>query len=285
MYSRREILKVAAAGLAIAPVRAAAKINSVVSGVRLGAQSYSFRDRSLDAAIKGFVEDGLGECELFSPGHVEPRLDREALRKWLLTEPLDTFRAVKKKFDDAGVELYAYNLSFKDDFTDEEIDRSFEAAHALGVGVITASSTVSCAKRLVPFVTKHKISVAFHGHSDVRNPNEFAKPESFFQALEMSPRFAVNLDIGHFWAANYNPVEFIEQYHDRILVLHLKDRKKDQGPNVPWGQGDTPIKEVLQLLKQEKYPIRAYIEYEYPGKEDAVVEVKRCFDYCKQVLA
>jgi len=137
-YSRRDVLKAAAAGLVLAPARAATKIDSVVSGVRLGAQSYSFRDRSLDAAIKGYVEDGLGECELYSPGHVEPRLDREALRKWRLTVPLDEFRAVRKKFDDAGIELYAYNLSFKDDFTDEEIDRGFEAAHALGVGAITA---------------------------------------------------------------------------------------------------------------------------------------------------
>ena len=227
----------------------------------------------------------MGECELYNSGHVEPPLGRAALRKWRLTVSLDEFRAIRKRFDDAGIELYAYNLSFTDSFTDQEIDRGFEMARALGVGVITASSTLTCAKRLVPFVDKHKITVAFHGHADVGKPNEFAKPESFTQALEMSPRFAVNLDIGHFTAANYDPVEFIEQHHDRILVLHLKDRERNQGSNVLWGQGETRIKEVLQLLKQKKYPMRAYIEYEYPGKDDAVVEVKRCFDYCKQALA
>jgi L-ribulose-5-phosphate 3-epimerase UlaE len=54
---------------------------------------------------------------------------------------------------------------------------------------------------------------------------------------------------------------------------------------VPWGQGDTPIKQVLQLLKEKKYPMRAFIEYEYKGTDDAVTEVKRCLQYCKDALA
>ena len=54
----------------------------------------------------------------------------------------------------------------------------------------------------------------------------------------------------------------IEKYHDRIISLHLKDRTADGG-NLPWGEGQTPIKEVLQLLKKEKWPIYADIELEY----------------------
>ena len=197
---------------------------------------------------------------------------------------LDEFKAVRRKFDAAGINLYAYNLSFKDDFTDEEIDRGFQMGQALGVNVITASSTLTTAKRLVPFVDKYQMTVAFHGHSDVRDPNQFAKPESFAAALAMSRRFMVNLDIGHFRAAGYDPIPYIQENHDRIVVLHLKDRKKDQGDNVPWGQGDTPIREVLQLLKTKKYPIRAFIEYEYRGAADSVAEVRKCFQYCKDAL-
>jgi sugar phosphate isomerase/epimerase len=304
MYSRRDFGKITLAGLPLAA--ALAKINSEFNGVLIGAQSYSFRDRSLDEAIAAMVEIGIGECELYS-GHVEPprprpqggraakkgggrqsgpeaEARRAELRKWRLSVPLDEFKAVRKKFDDAGIDLFAFNISFRDDFSDEEIDRGFEMAKALGVKVITASSTLTAAKRVAPFADKHRMIVAMHGHSNIKDPNEFAKPESFAQANAMSKYFGVNLDIGHFFAAGFDPVGYIEKNHDRIHTLHIKDRKKNDGDNVPWGQGDTPIKEVLQLLKAKKYPIPANIEYEYNG-EDTVVEVRKCFQYCKEALA
>jgi sugar phosphate isomerase/epimerase len=296
MYSRRKFGKLALAGVPLCSVVSSAfpKINSKVQGVQLGTQTYSFRDRPLDAAIRAMVEIGLGDCELYSP-HVEPGAmgggsgqtpeSRAALRKWRLSVSMDEFRAVRKKFEDAGINIHAFNLSFRDDFTDEEIDRGFEMAKALGVKTITASSTLSAAKRVAPFADKHKITVAMHGHSDLKDPNQFAKPESFAAAMAMSKYFAVNLDIGHFTAAGYDAVDYIKNHHEHISVLHIKDRKKDEGPNTPWGQGDTPIKGVLQLLKKEKYPIPAFIEYEYKGTDDAVVEVRRCFQFCKDALA
>jgi sugar phosphate isomerase/epimerase len=284
MFSRRTFNQMALAGIASTPLLAQKKINSTISGVMLGAQSYSFRDKPLDGVIQAMVEVGLGECELFSP-HVEPRGSREELRKWRLSVSLDELRAVRKKFDNAGINLCAYNLRFNDEFTDDEIDRGFEMTKALGVSVITASSTVTSAKRVAPFADRHKMTVAFHGHSNVKDPNQFAKPESFAAALKMSPNFAINLDIGHFTAANYDPVEFIKANHEKILVLHLKDRKRNEGPNTPWGEGDTPIKSVLALLKLQKYPMRALIEYEYKGAADSVTEVKKCFAYAKAALA
>jgi len=264
------------------------KLDSHVDGVLIGVQSYSFRDRPLDAAIAGIVEVGLSECELYQ-GHVEPSEPRgpegrEALRKWRLTVALDEFRNIRKKFDQAGILLYAYNYSFRDDFTDEEIARGFEMAKALGVKYITASSTLSAARRVAPFAEKNKIVVGMHGHSNIKDPNEFAKPESFEAAMKLSKYIGVNLDIGHFFAAGYDPVAYIEQHHERIVTLHIKDRKKNDGPNMPFGQGDTPIKEALQLLKRRKYRIPANIEYEYAGG-DTVVEVRKAFDYCKGALA
>jgi sugar phosphate isomerase/epimerase len=278
-------MALAAAPLTAALAQTKSRINSTIAGVRLGTQTYSFRDKPLDGVIQAMVECGLGDCEVFAPGHVEPRLPREELRKWRLTVPLAELKTVRKKFDDAGIHVYAYNLSFRDDFTGEEIDRGFEMAKALGVEIITASSTLTAARRVAPFAEKHQMTVAFHGHSDVKNANEFASPESFAAAMAMSKRFAVNLDIGHFTAANFDAVDYIRRNHGRILVLHLKDRKRDQGPNVPWGEGDTPIRQVLQLLKKEKYPMRAYVEYEYRGASDSITEVKKCFAYCKEALA
>jgi sugar phosphate isomerase/epimerase len=314
VYTRREFGKLTLAGLPLS--LALGQINSRVAGVRIGVQSYSFRTLPLDDAIKAMSDIGIGECELFS-GHVEPRRQpggggsrpkgagapaprtgtdsgkagggparkgQSDLRNWRLTVPMDHFTAIRRKFDDAGIRLHAYNYSFNDGFSDEEIDRGFEMAKALGVEIITASSTLTAAKRVAPFADKHKMIVAMHGHDNTRDPNQFAKPESFAQAMALSNNFWVNLDIGHFFAAGYDPVAYIEEHHDRISNLHIKDRKKNHGQNTPWGEGDTPIKEVLQLLKTKKYDIPADIEYEYRGA-DAVAEVRKCFQYCKDAFS
>ena len=126
--------------------------------------------------------------------------------------------------------------------------------------------------------------VAMHNHSNLTDPNEFATPKSFTDALAMSPLFRINLDIGHFTAADFDALAFLEAHHDRITNLHLKDRKKDQGDNVPWGSGDTPIRQVLAWLKQRKSPVRAYVEYEYPGTRGAVAEVTACVEFAKRAL-
>ncbi len=209
----------------------------------------------------------------------------DKLRQWRLTVPMSYFEGVKKKFNDAGIHIYAYNLSFNDQFTDEEIDRGFLMAKALGVGIITASTTLPVAQRVVPFAEKHKMLVAMHGHSDLKDPNQFATPESFAKALAMSKYYRINLDIGHFTAANFDAVEYIDQHHDKIVLLHLKDRKKNEGPNMPWGEGDTPIKQVLVQLRDKHYPIPAFIEYEYAGKGTSQQEVAKCYQYCKDALA
>jgi sugar phosphate isomerase/epimerase len=123
-----------------------------------------------------------------------------------------------------------------------------------------------------------------HNHDNLTDPNQYAKPESFAAAMAHSKYIGINLDIGHFTAANYDPIAYINEHHARITNLHIKDRKKDHGANVVWGTGDTPIKPVLQLLKSKKYDIPANIEYEYRG-DDAIAEVRKCFQYMKDALA
>jgi sugar phosphate isomerase/epimerase len=240
---------------------------------------------------------GLTECELWAP-QIEPvfasgrgappeqvQRDRDALRKWRLETPLDHFRGIRKKFESAGITLYAFNYSPNGSFTNEEIDRGFEIAKTLGAEIITASATLEAARGMAPFADKHRMVVAMHNHSNTSDPNEFATTESFAAALKMSSHFKVNLDIGHFTAANYDAVSYLREHHANITNLHIKDRKKSQGDNTPWGTGDTPIRDVLQMLKRERWPIRAYIEYEYKGTAGAIDEVKKCFDFVRNALA
>lgn len=283
MILRRSFLSASALTLVKSSSLLGAKIESRVKGVRLGVQSYSFRDRGLDEAIEAMKTIGLGEVELWQ-GHIEPgrgqRVSREAVREWRLSTPMSLFEGVRKKFDDAGILLYAYNYSFREDFTDKEIERGFEMAKALDVKVLTASSNVTTARRIDPFAKKAKVRVGMHNHSRIHE-NEFATPGDFAKAMEgMSDYLCVNLDIGHFTAANFDAVDYLTKNAGKIVTLHLKDRKKDQGANVPFGEGDTPIKAVLNTLRTKKFNIPANIEYEYKGT-DTVAEVKKCFEYCK----
>jgi sugar phosphate isomerase/epimerase len=313
IFTRREFGLLTVAGIVLGrskdhPLYGMGVADSTVNGVRLGVQTYSFRDLprtpggdAVDTIIKSMTACGLTECELFAP-QVEPQFSagrgargappspeavkaREDLRKWRLETPIDHFRDVKKKFDTAGITIYAYNYSPNASFTDAEIDRGFEMTRALGAGIITASTTLDVAKKIAPMADKHKMIVAMHNHSRIDDPNEFATPDSFAAAMKMSKYFKVNLDIGHFTAANFDALAYIREHHASITNLHLKDRKKNQGDNMPWGEGETPIREVLQLLKKERWSIPAYIEYEYRGQGSPVDEVKKSFEYAKKALA
>jgi sugar phosphate isomerase/epimerase len=297
--SRREwhglVLGGLASGLLPRGAFPAGRIDSTVKGVQLGAQSYSFRDRPLEGVIEGMKAVGLGSIELWS-GHVEPRVDwrsldeagrrkaQEDARKFRLETPLARFHEIRDRFKAAGIEVYAYNYSFRDDYTDAEIDRGFEMAKALGAKAITASSNQNTTPRIDAAARKHRMRVGLHNHSRI-DPNEWATAADFEKAMAASSEYiCVNLDIGHFTAANQDAVAFLQKHHDRIVTLHIKDRKRNEGPNLPFGQGDTPIKEVLALLAKNRWPIPANIEYEYKG-EDTVAEVRRCVEYCKQALA
>ena len=317
MLTRRDFGFLLGAGLAGVRLNAVTELRAMGQGgatsspagaVRIGVQTYSFRDLSrppgaadaVDVVIKAMKDSGVSECELFAP-QLEPLFPdgrsargappspeavkaREDLRQWRLETPLDHFADVRKKFAAARLTIYAYCYNMNQSFTDAELNRAFEFARALGSGVITTSTTLDVARRVAPLADKHQITVGLHGHSNLSDPNELATPESFAAAMKMSKYFKVNLDIGHFTAANYDPVAYIREHHASITNLHLKDRKKNQGDNVPWGQGDTPIREVLQLLKRERWPIPAEIEYEYRAAGTPVEEVTKCYAYAKQAL-
>jgi sugar phosphate isomerase/epimerase len=295
--TRREWHKLALGGAAAAAgilpgaarrAAAATQAESRFAGVLIGLQSYSFRDLSLDDGIAAMQQVGITSCELWE-GHVEPaelrRLEnRERLRRWRTIIPLDYFEEIRWQFEDAGIEINSYNLSFKDHFSDAEIHRGFEMAQMLGAPAITASAHMNSVPRIARYADRYGMPVAMHNHSRV-DPNEFSSPADFARAIEMGGRapIAVNLDIGHMVAANHDPIAYLKANYQRIVTLHLKDRKRDGGPHTPWGEGDTPIRETLLLLRDEGWDIPANIEYEYPG-DDTVTEIGRCLDYCKDVL-
>lgn len=115
--------------------------------------------------------------------------------------------------------------------------------------------------------------------------------DNLLAAVKLSPDMRITLDIGHFWVYGGDPVAFIREHHDKIVNLHLKDRLKNHPEfhsdtnDLAFGHADTPIKEVLQLMKKEKYSFPGTIEFEYKTDKTCIEAVRDSVQYCKNALA
>ena len=316
--TRRDLGKLALAAL---PAALRARPNSKFGGVQVGINApYSFHNLpdSADDVEKYCIDLGLSAVELRSqpveeffgcPIHystspaprpatpptpeqreaqrAEAAARAQAIEKWRLAAPIDRFQSFRKKYQDAGIAIEIVKFDGIDQFADAVVDYAFSLAKTLGARAISCEIPLSKTPRIGEFAAKHKMMVGYHGHTNTQSPEAFAAPASWEKAMSYSRYNGVNLDIGHFVAANNtSPIPFIRQYADRITHLHIKDRKMNNGPNTPFGEGDTPVKEVLQLMKREKYPFQATIEFEYKVPEGSTVlrEIARCVDYCRKCL-
>jgi sugar phosphate isomerase/epimerase len=213
------------------------------------------------------------------------RAQAEAISAWRTTVPMSKFTDVRRKFSDAGVTIYAYRFTFTAPMSDAEYDYAFNAAKALGATQITMElpGDPKLSKRIGDAAAKHQVNVGYHLHTT-------ASMTAWDEAIAQSPRNGLQLDIGHYVAGTgQSPVPLIEKHHARIWSMHLKDRKKlchDRSENMPWGQGDTPIKDVLQTLKKNRWAIPAGIEFEYlvPDGSTWEAEIAKCVAYGKAAL-
>lgn len=211
---------------------------------------------------------------------------RAELAKWRLSADMGKFEELGKKYKKAGVSVYAFKPdAFGLQSSEAEIEYGMKAAKAIGANQVTLEHPSNDAHtlKLGKIAEKFGLKVGYHGH-------EQQTYTLWDTALSQSPANSLNLDFGHFVAAgNPNPLDIIKQKHDRIVSMHIKDRqtKANGGGNLEWGKGDTPIAEALKLIRDNKYNFPATIELEYkvPEGSTSVKEVKKCLEFCKNVLA
>ena len=216
----------------------------------------------------------------------EQRAAAEAIANWRAAAPMSKFAEVRKTFNDAGVNIYAYRFTLTNDMPDSQYDYAFNAAKALGASQITMEHPhdIALATRIGQAGERHGINIGYHLHTT-------ASMTAWDDVIAASPRNGLQLDIGHYVAGTgLSPVPLIEKLHARIFSMHLKDRKKlchDRSENMPWGQGDTPIRDVLQCLKQHKWAIPVGIEFEYLVPEGSTwdAEIAKCVRYGKDALS
>jgi len=317
--TRREFLSSAAAAAALSMIplhfRCASQNRSNFGGVQIGAITYSFRSMpgSAEEILDYCVRSGIGSIELMSPAVEQyagipespPRPARgaeiseeeraaynaareaatEEIRKWRLSPPMEKFEALRKMYNNEGVNIHIVKFS-PATWSDEEVDYTFKAAKALGAYGVSDELGEEACQRLGPFAEKYNMYAVFHNH---RQPAETGF--SFDPFLEMSSANMLNFDAGHFFGCTgLHPNTIIEKYHDRIKSVHLKDfmGPESDPPDtaMPWGQGETPLADVLLLIQREGWPINCDIELEYtiPEESDAVTEVAKCVEYCRNIL-
>ena len=316
MKIKSRFFVLAAAGLMFMtslPAQGQEPINSNYGGVQIGAITYSFRSiHEVDAVLQACVDAGLSSVELMGTGVEaylgapeltvsqkkiksgdltdEEKAAMEAYKndivKWrYLDETMDKYVALKQKFNDAGVNIHIYKWTAG--MSDDDLDYSFKVAKALGaMGITTEIGEENCTKVGAAAERAGMVAI-FHNHY------QYAEEDfDVDKLLALSPANRLNFDIGHYLGSTgKNPVAFIEKYHDQIASIHIKDKTaKDNevkgNENKPFGQGDTPVNEVLQLIQKNKWPIYCDIELEYniPKDSDAVKETTICRKYCKLAL-
>ena len=268
-----------------------------IGGVDISVITYSFQagTEDMETIIQYCLDSKSDNIELMG-NHVErtigmPRSRRDSA-DWRANVSMKEFKKVKKEFDQKGINIFAYKpYCMSPRNKDEEIEYAMKATKALGADYVTAELTDETnTKRISYYAEKHDVKVGYHGHLQ-------STDIAWNFALDNSKNNYINLDIGHYIAVGglntkETLLKFIENNHDKICSLHLKDRNAptetnpDDRDNKIWGQGDTPIKEVLLLMQKKSYNFTATIEREYPIPEgsNAVQEVIRCMDYCKSVL-
>jgi sugar phosphate isomerase/epimerase len=269
-----------------------AKPNSKFAGVQVAMNvPYNFGGREMDPdeVLRRCLALNVSALELRSqpveaflgsPGANGRKATPDEMRRWRTSVEVSRAAEFRTKYESAGVlvEIVKYDGIYN--MADEEVDYCFNLAKVLGARAISCEIDLKHTERLGRFADKHQMMVGFHGHAETT-------PAHWETAFAQAKFSGANLDLGHFVAGNNtSPLPFLEQHHARVTHVHVKDRKMKDGPNVPFGQGDTPIREALRLIRDNKWPIQATIEFEYPVPEgsDRMAELAKCLEYCKQAL-
>ncbi len=316
-YSRRDFTKFALAALPAAGVlsslpslraASAGKPNSKVNGVTIGLNvPYSFGNNALpaDQVLAHCIALGVSAVELrtqpveaFMGAPAELVSPKKAvatggaavagatsLREWRATASLDRAKEFRKKWEDAGVKIEIVKIDGIFKAGDAELDYLFTLAKTLGARAISTEISKSDEehKRVGTYADKHKMMVGLHGHAT-------STMADWEKAFSFAKHLGANLDIGHYVAGDQgSPVDFLKKHHARVTHIHVKDRKSkaNGAKNTPFGEGDTPIKDVLHLIRDNKWPIQATIEFEYPVPtgSDRMTELAKAIKYCRDSLA
>jgi len=271
---RRTFLKTGAAqialgGYALSRTSRASAANQPdpYGGLKMGAQSYSFRNFSWEDAVARLKQLGLTRME-FYPGHVPETLTP------------DQRSAVLEKLRAAGVTFPCYGVvGFGAD--DAKNRRTFEFAKVMGIDTITADPARDSLNSLDALVAEFGIRIAIHNHGPGAR---YATVEDVLGAMTGHHELiGAAVDTGHFERANVNSLEAMKRFGKRIYSVHIKDVDA-KGENALFGKGKVDLVGVIQLLREMKFDSLVAIEFE-ANPENPVPPMEECLKFVRKVIA
>ena len=274
MTDRKSFLKSSATVVSAALLRPSFAMAGIIKSaatkvdLQLGIAGYSFIKLSVEDAITITRQTGITAISI-KDKHIPINTTKEEAV------------AIIEKFKKSGINIYAAGMITMK--TEQDIDRAFNYAKNIGVGMIIASPNISLLKYVEQKVMQYNIKIAIHngGPEDKWYPT----PKAVFDNIKnYDNRIGLCFDTGHTQRAGVNPIEAYNQYAEKILDIHLKDVEaaKADAQEVELGRGIIDIQALVSSLYKHRYSGRCSIEYQ-KNLDDPLEGIAESVGYFKGV--
>ena len=232
------------------------------------------------------AQGGLGGGRTQTPEQAAAaEAQKTEVRTWRLSRASSArVKELRQMYEKAGVLVDVLKVDDLYTVSDEELDYFFQMARDLGARAISSElpQQRTDTKRIGAFADKHKdlrgLSPPRAGHrrvvrGDLRR-GEVQRREHRHRPLDgHARRVAAAL---HHQARRPHPA------HPR----EGPPVGTNGGQNRPFGEGDTPIRQMLQAIRDNKWDVRPIIEFEYrvPEGSTRAAEIRKAFAYCQAAL-
>jgi len=227
----------------------------------------------------------------------------------------EDIQSVRKLLDELGMKVSAYSIG--NDFVQQD-----ENARRKEIETVKKGIDVACAlgtKLLRVFSGSPKEGISFDTASEwiissLKECALYAEEKGITMVLENHGLFAgkgsqvkeiiekvnseylkANTDLGNFLLVNEDPFKAVQELKDYVGFVHFKDFKevgkdefgydaidgrKYQGTII--GQGQVPMKEVVDFLHENGYD--GFLSIEYEGVGDPVAETVESIKYTRSIM-
>jgi len=230
-------------------------MNFKLNGVKLGVQSWCFRDfKAIEDALSAVKAVNLDTMEI-SNVHVN------------VNDPKST-EQVLEACAKAGVSLSCMGIDGFGVSNPEAAENRFKFAKTAGMQMLGADPDMDekSVEMIENLSNKYGLKLGIHNHGRNHRYGNFDQMDAVLS--KFSPNMGVHMDAAWVMDSGLDPVVFAKRYLDRLYGVHLKDftfNEKNEPDEVVLGEGNLKIAELIKVIKTA--PNFKVLTIEYEGGE------------------